>query len=397
MISIERAIELIGEHTSRLAPVSVPLGKALHQVLANDIVSDIDSPPYDKALMDGFAVQAADVLAPTTTLQVIESVMAGDVPTKPITSGTATRIMTGGPLPEGADAVVVIEQTSVDGDSVTINCERNAFAEQNLLRRGTCIEKDQVVLTAGSRLRAGQIGLLAEVGADPVAIMPRPKVSVLVTGNELVPPGEAPGPGKIRNSNGPMIASLAEQDHADVTELGIGRDDPNELQRLMQKGLEGDVLILSGGVSAGDLDLVPQTLESCGVKQVFHKVRIKPGKPIWFGVRDQTLVFGLPGNPVSSFVCYLLFARAAVLGMQGVSNEHHWQTANMMDKFENRGDRPVYYPASRDLSNRTQIGVRLLPWKGSADLRTLAAADCLACLPARSNFAAGDPVEIMIL
>ena len=397
MISIDEALKLIEQNSQRLDPVAKPLAHALHQVLADDIASDIDSPPHDKALMDGYAVRAADVIAPSVELAIIESITAGEVPTRPIVAGTATRIMTGSPLPDGADAVVVIENTTTKGNVVTVTCDSDARPEQNLLRRGTCIQKNHTVVRAGERLNAGKIGLLAEVGADPLSIYPAPRVSILVTGNELVAAHKALTPGKIRNSNGPMLAGLAAQDHAQVEVLGIGRDDPDELRRLTEQGLEADVLILSGGVSAGDLDLVPSTLQSCGVSEVFHKVRVKPGKPVWFGVRDRTLVFGLPGNPVSSFVCYLLFARAGILALQGLANDHHTQSARITHTFQNPGNRPVYYPAARESSASAEMGVTLLPWKGSADLCTLAQADCLAQLPPSSNFEVGDSIEIMRL
>jgi molybdenum cofactor synthesis domain-containing protein len=209
-----------------------------------------------------------------------------------------------------------------------------------------------MVLQSGKVLRAIEIGLLAEVGHETVHIIPTPRVAVLATGNELVPAGSVPGPGQIRNSNGPLLEGLVSQAGGMSIPLGIARDEPADLQGHIELGLERDILLLSGGVSAGVLDLVPQVLAELGVEQIFHKVNLKPGKPLWFGVKRhpeqgrQTLVFGLPGNPVSGLVCFELFVRPAIEKLSGREPRGLPRvTAILTQEHKQRGDRPTYWPA----------------------------------------------------
>jgi molybdopterin molybdotransferase len=227
---------------------------------------------------------------------------------------------------------------------------------------------------------------------------------VLATGDELVPAGETPGLGRIRDSNGPMLAALVRRAGARPVALGVARDDEDHLRALVLRGLKEDVLLLSGGVSAGTRDLVPQVLAVTGVKAVFHKVRLKPGKPLWFGVRPavrpsypDTLVFGLPGNPVSSLVCFELLVRPALAQLAGMPSASPHMSAVLAAPHSQRGDRPTFFPAEF-LPGRKPIVVRTLPWKGSADLQTLAKAHCLICFPAGDrDFLEGDTVEIRLL
>ena len=423
MISVEQALSLVLARVPRRAPTSVPLGEALGHTLAEDIVSDVDSPPHDKALVDGYAVRASDFSQPLVELRILEQVVAGECPTQAVTPGTATRIMTGAPLPLGADAVVMVEHTedvpSDNRDSAARVRIREARATigQNILRRAAALRCGETVLAVGHQIRPIEIGVLAEVGRSRVAVIPPPQVAVLATGNELVPVDRVPAAGQIRNSNGPMLAALVTRASGRAIELGIARDDEADLRRLIQRGLEADVLILSGGVSAGVLDLVPLVLQQFGVQQVFHKVDLKPGKPIWFGALPATaaamtsvgekLVFGLPGNPVSSLVCFELFVRPALAKLAGREADRPPRVATLAHAFRHRGDRPTYLPAAvvgngTDGSHATDgknvaevLQVRLLDWKGSADLRTLADANCLAYFsPGEREYAAGASITI---
>ena len=407
MISVEQALSLVHARVPRRSPTTVPLGDALGHTLAEDIVSDVDSPPHDKALVDGYAVRASDIVAPHVELCILEQVVAGECPTQTVTAGTATRIMTGAPLPLGADAVVMIEKTeTVTGGShgdtaarVRIIDER-AAAGQNILRRAASLRRGETVLTAGRPIRPIEIGVLAEVGRSHVAVIPPPRVAVLATGNELVPVDRSPAAGQIRNSNGPMLAALVTRAGGQAIELGIARDDDDDLRRLILRGLEADVLILSGGVSAGVLDLVPHVLQQLGVQPVFHKVNLKPGKPLWFGTLPaadggEKLVFGLPGNPVSSLVCFELFVRPALAKLAGRDDPRTPRSATLAHTFQHRGDRPTYFPAAVTEDASSPPHVKLLNWKGSADLRTLADANCLAHFPAGDrNYAAGESLTI---
>jgi molybdopterin molybdotransferase len=226
-------------------------------------------------------------------------------------------------------------------------------------------------------------------------------VALLPTGSELVAAGEIAGPGQIPNSNGPMLCGLVAQVGGQPEDLGIVRDDPTELRQLITRGLEADVLIMSGGVSTGDRDFVPRVLAELGIEQVFHGVRLKPGKPCWFGVASQrerrTLVFGLPGNPVSCLVCFELFVRPALGSLAGNWNNHlPRRELRLAEAFEHRSDRPTYYPA-RLRQDSGDPRVEPLAWQGSSDLRTLAEADALVSFPAGSRRYGPDDVLTVLM
>ena len=402
MHSVAEALELVLTHARPLAARSVPAAEALGRALAEAIVSDIDSPPHDKAIVDGYAVRAVDCSGPGAELQVVEEVTAGSVPAKIVEPGTATRIMTGAPLPAGADAVVMVEQTQLEGERVRINTAAVRIG-QNIMRQAASLAKGQQVLAPRKRLRAIELGLLAEIGRTHVVAVPRPKVAVLATGNELVPADAVPAAGQIRNSNGPLLAALVRQAGATPVELGISRDEAADLTAKIAAGLETDVLVLSGGVSAGVLDLVPQVLGELGVQQVFHKVNLKPGKPLWFGVKRhdderQTLVFGLPGNPVSTLVCFELFVRPAIFQIDNWVPRGLLKTSAVLTcDHAQRGARPTYWPAAARFSDGS-YRVTPLPWQGSGDLRTLSDANVLACFPAGDRmFRAGEEIEVCLL
>ena len=397
MLSVDQAVKLVLDRTEPLPAVSTELADACGCVLAEAVISDVDSPPHDKAIVDGYAIVAADIKAGQVELAILEEVTAGEVPTRGVEHGTATRIMTGAPLPPGADAVVMVEQTETVGEHVCI-LQTAVKPGQNIMRRAASLTRGQAVLQPGKLLRLLEIGLLAEVGRRALSVIPRPRVAVVVTGNELVDPAVSPAAGQIRNSNGPMLTALAASAGARAANLGIARDNDDDLQAAFFFGLTHDVLVISGGVSAGVLDLVPGTLEQLGVEQVFHKVNLKPGKPLWFGVKSssegrQTLVFGLPGNPVSSLVCFELFLRPAIQKLRRLPPTGLRRTTGRLTcDHQQRGDRPTYWPAAINDGNLTP-----LPWKGSGDLRTLTDANCLALFPAGDClYRAGEEIEALL-
>jgi molybdopterin molybdotransferase len=411
MIELAEAIALVERTARPLPPRRVPLLEACGRRLAAGVVADVDSPPWDRAMMDGFAVRADDVSGGESLveLEVAFDLAAGDATGLAVRPGGCARIMTGAPLPRGADSVVPVER-AVDGTAGThaggrVRLRDGAFRPgQHVGRRGDAFRRGQEVLTAGATLGAAAIGLAAEAGATHVVAEPRVRVALVATGSELVPPGTTPAFGQTRNSNGPMLAAAVTLLGAEPIPLGIAADRPEAIRAMVAQGLAADVLLLSGGVSAGDLDLVPGILAQCGVEQVFHKVRLKPGKPVWFGMLPRadappTLVFGLPGNPSSSLVCFELFARPAIAILAGWPRED-WHLprdrARLAGPAKAAADRPVYLPCRLDRAAAGLVA-HPLPWSGSADLLGMAAADAFLALPAGGGrYEAGDEVEVVL-
>jgi molybdopterin molybdotransferase len=384
MLTVAEAQAIVLRHSRPLPPETVPLDALLSgpaAVLAEGVVSDIDMPPYDKALMDGYAVRAADLPTGQGTLTVIEEVTAGRTPQHALAGGQATRIMTGAPIPTGADAVVMVERTRCEGNRVVID-DRPPRSGQNIMPRGREMRRGETVLAAGSVLRPQEFGVLATVGRARIPVHPAPRVAVLCTGDEVVEAGESPGPGQIRNGNGPMLCAQVLRAGGAPTYLGIARDRLESLSPLVKDGLRSRVLLLSGGVSAGKLDLVPGVLQEAGVEPHFHKVEMKPGKPVFFGTRGDTLVFGLPGNPVSALVCFELFVRPALRRLAGHAEAGPFIVrAALAEDFAYRTDRPTYHPACLDVAE-TGWHVRAVPWYGSPDLRGLTKANAFVIFPA---------------
>ena len=415
MISIEEALEHIRRCVGPLEPRRLPLNELLGLRLAEDVTSTVDSPPFDKSMVDGYAIATSDA---SETLHEIELVTAGQTPTLSVRPGVTIRVMTGAPVPEGADAVVKWEDCEVASDGSIRNPQRTGSSPTPaksvksgscILRRGSSFHTGEVVLPAGKRLGPLDIALLAEIGQAEATVVSRPRVGVLPTGDELVEAGEPIGAGQIRNSNGPMLRAALTAAGFDAVDLGVGRDTVDDLWEKISSGLECNVLLVSGGVSAGVKDLVPGVLTELGVVEQFHQVRVKPGKPLWFGVREaapgkverRTLVFGLPGNPVSTLVSFRLFVLPALRALAGDAFEPAaTERAALSKGIGHRGGRPTYHPCrvvGKDASGGLRV-VEPLDWRGSADLATLTRADCLAVFLAGDyELAAGAGVEIVSL
>ncbi|MCH2203095.1 MAG: molybdopterin molybdotransferase MoeA [Fuerstiella sp.] len=403
MLTVAQALTQVLENTLQLSPVRLPLHDALNHVLTESLTTPHDSPPFDKSMMDGFAISSTHVSdGESKTLNVIETITAGTLPTQSLGRGTASRIMTGAPMPDSADCVIPIEHTSFDEKSpefVTISAE-HVQAEQNVLRRGVSAQSGTPLIVAGTVLRPQHIAVLAEFGVAEVPVVPRPIVGVLATGDELIESSEALTPGRIRNSNEPMLVTQIRRAGGVPMPLGIARDDEQELTNRIAAGLQEDVLLLSGGVSAGMLDLVPAQLASAGVEQVFHGIHMKPGKPLWFGTLQrghrQCLVFGLPGNPVSSMVCFEVFVRPALDQLAGlIPHGFRNRTATLTEDIKIRGDRPTYLPSTLI---STEAGLKATPvaWGGSADLRSTAEANGVSCLDSGGQgYKVGDSVPVI--
>lgn len=416
MHSVEEALASVIERCQPLSAVKIPVDDALGLVLSANVVSQLDVPPYDKALMDGYAL-SHKAWSLGRKLKVIGRVTAGSVFPHPLEEDSAVQIMTGAPIPAGADCVAMFEQTTEFDDAgrvwvkatgadlpASVVIDPQPRESQHIMPRAVLMKAREVILAAGKKMRPIDIGLAVESGNDSVQIIPKPSIAVLATGDELMPAGGSLQPGQIYNSNSPMIAALSRQAGGTVNNLGIARDQSGPLREAITVGLESDILILTGGVSAGVLDLVPATLNELGIEQVFHKVQLKPGKPVWFGTKHredgrQTLVFGLPGNPVSSFVCFFLFVCPAIQALAGLRDDRLKipATAKLVTGHAQRGNRPTYWPAVQTGSAESRR-IEPLAWQGSADLRALAEANSLAIFPAGDrDFQPGESIPIVAL
>jgi len=419
MVDVAEVIRLVEQTAVALPPRRVRLAAAAGRELAAAVVADVDSPPWHRAMMDGFAVCGTDFATPSAPgggivevieLEVVADLAAGDAAGVAVRPGACVRIMTGAAVPPGADAVVPIERAVDDTAGVRAG-GRVRLAEprfrpgQHIGWQGSSFRAGDTVLTGGTRLGPAQLGLAAEAGASHVQTLAPPRVAIIATGSELVPAEAVPACGQTRNSNGPMLSAAVEEAAAEPIPLGIAADRPEPLRAAIAQGLAADILLLSGGVSAGDYDLVPGSLAAAGVQRIFHKVRLKPGKPIWFGVfrrlqASPTLVFGLPGNPVSTLVCFELFVRPAVAIAAGLPRDR-WHrprlTAVLEAAAKGNADRPVYRPCTIAGSDQA-LTAAPLAWGGSADLLGLSRANGLLLLPAGcGQLESGSEVEVIPL
>jgi molybdopterin molybdotransferase len=388
LISVREAIDIIDRAEVHPRVVRVPLGEADDMRLAENVAADRDYPPFAKSLMDGYAVKSADVVgrgAPgkPAELKIIGEVPAGAaLPEQAVQHGETMSIMTGAPLPNGADGVVPVEDTERTGES-TVRILRAGQPVRYVAARGSDVPRGTNVLKRGTTIGPQQAAVLATVGAWEVECFDRPSVALLGTGNELAGPGEDAGAARIRNSNTPMLAALLRRMGCRVTDLGICRDEPDLIRAKLEEGLKHDALFVSGGMSMGEYDFVPRLLVELGVDLRITKLRIKPGKPFVFGVKGNSFAFGLPGNPVSAFVCTIRLASRLLDRLAGGEIIERWQTARLEVGMVPNGPREFYQPVirtvppARNSAQSVLASVRPLAWKGSADLFTLAAANAL--------------------
>lgn len=391
LLSVEEALALVLARARPLPPESVALAEAAGRTLAADAVSAEDHPPFRRSKVDGYALVAADAGAP---LRVVAEIPAGKAPGDRIGRGEAARIFTGAPLPEGADAVAKQEDCSVVGDRVVAPAE--AALRDNAVPVGAECRRGEVVLRAGETVTAAACGALAAAGAAALSVVRRPEARILATGSELVPCGETPPPGKIRNSNAPALATASAALGCRVASVDHAGDSRDELRDALDRALHADLVLVTGGVSVGDFDLVPEMLLSLGVERVLHGVRLQPGKPLWFGVRGATLVFGLPGNPVSALVNTALFVRPAVRAMQRRAAPAPFRV-RLSAALGGGMNRRRYVPAKlgADGATRTAAPVR---FAGSGDVFGFAAADVLLVVPEHAPpRAAGDEADAVPL
>jgi molybdopterin molybdotransferase len=386
LLPLDRAIQLIvdeafdvrARHPQDLRRVSI--WEAAGLVLAEDVVADRDQPAFDRSVMDGYAVIASDIGPDGAELPIVATLAAGTrLPFRPdfeLKTGQAMAIMTGAPIPRGADAVVIVEDCERRGERVFIPSAPRAG--ENILRRGAHVRAGAVVVERGRVIESLTAGVLGTVGAADLRIHRRPRVTVLATGDELVNIEDTPADGQIRDSNRRALMALAENEWCRVVDGGIVSDDRIALREAVREGLDSDVLLLSGGVSRGDFDLVAGVLEEEGVDILFHRVAMKPGKPLLFGRRGRCLVFGLPGNPVSAWVTAALCV-APALRILGHRPEHRNWLLNvpLLGGVPKTGDRTTIHPAQLVRNDAGDLRVRMLDWQGSADHLAYARANAL--------------------
>ncbi|MFV1980521.1 MAG: gephyrin-like molybdotransferase Glp, partial [Rhodothermia bacterium] len=378
MISISEARDIVLENTSPCGSERVDIGDATGRILAEQIVAHDDIPPFDNSAMDGYAVLSDDFSVIPVELRIIEDVPAGSTPQTTIIPGTCARIMTGAQIPPGADSVTPVEWTSGFGnvgESVSIN--RAPVPGQHVRRVGEDVTAGTSLFGAGTAIRASMIGTLASLGYGRMSVALRPTVSVVATGSELVEPGKSLSPGQIRNSNGPGLASLARSAGADVIFEQVARDDYDETIATLRSASEADILIVSGGVSVGSHDFVKEALDQLGANLLFWRVRQKPGKPLLFGMMNNTLVFGLPGNPVSSTVCFYQYVYPAIARFLGADIGRLIRRARLASPITKTGGLHYFVAGQSWLDEEGRLHVRRSGPQGSHVYSSIATADCI--------------------
>ncbi|MBK5256243.1 MAG: molybdopterin molybdotransferase MoeA [Vicinamibacteria bacterium] len=397
MISVDEAQTVVLGHVSTLPAETVPLARAFSRILRAQVTADRDQPPFNRAAMDGFAVRSVDAAEPNARLRISGEVRAGAWPDRRVGEGEAMRIMTGAPVPEGADAVIQVERTKMAEVAAEgpfeVLLDASVRAGQNIVPRGSEARAGMVLLREGIRIGVPHLAVLASVGVADPQVSRAPRVAVIVTGDEVVDPGGQPTAAQIRNANGPALSASVRAAGGVPTDFGIVPDDAEKTRAAIQLALDQghDAIVLSGGVSAGDFDFVEEVLGQLGVTLHVTAVRVKPGAPFVFGTRGPTLVFGLPGNPVSAQVTFELFARPALLKMQGAGRIFRpLLEATLEAPLANRSARRNYLPV---IATQGQGGLTARPLKtqGSGDIVAHALANALAVLePDRQDAVAGD-------
>ncbi|PYX25550.1 MAG: molybdopterin molybdenumtransferase MoeA [Acidobacteria bacterium] len=393
ILTFEEARHVVEGHAAQVQPQikeKVELFASIGRVLAEPIAADRDYPPFRRAMRDGYALRAADLTNLPVTLEVIGEIKAGAEPAalpREVAAGQAAAIMTGAPAPDGADAVVMVEYTSLSGQRVTVT--RAVGSGDNIVAAGSEARKGQVLLH--------HVALAASVGLQSVSVFRRPEVAILSTGDEIVEIGERPGPHQIRNSNSYSLAAQVQDAGGVPKMLGIARDEAVPLRRLIEQGLKHDLLLLTGGVSMGRYDLVEQVLAELGAEFFFTGAQIQPGRPVVFGRVQERYFFGLPGNPISTMVTFELFARPLLEALAGMAaRELSFVHARLKSEIKTKTGLRRFLPGL--LSGEfEQAEVELAGWHGSGDVAAMARSNCYIVIPPdRERIAAGEWVAILM-
>jgi molybdenum cofactor synthesis domain-containing protein len=397
MITVDQALAIVLEQIIPLGTEAVGIEQAHRRILAEDVRSDIDLPPFDRARMDGYAVRASDVSAVPATLQVIGEIAAGAQFDREVNAGEAVKIFTGAPLPDGADAVQKVEVTRVRGDLVEIN--EAVTKGQFITPRASEVAQGEIVAEAGREIAPAEMAVLASFGYATVRVGRRPGVAVMSTGSELVDVSRQPSGAQIRNSNSYTLAAYAAAAGAEVDIFGIVEDTPEATRNALIKAADNrNIVITSGGVSMGDYDLVKGGLRDIGAEIYFDKVIIRPGKPIVFARLGKTYFFGLPGNPVSTSVTFNVFVRPAIRKMQGdAAPATRTVRAQLSSAVRDSSSRRSYLPARLFIKDGRAM-VESLKWGGSSDLVAFIQANALIVVREEVHeIGEGELVEVMVL
>ncbi len=392
MISVTEAKQLIRENTRRLAEVLIPLDEAAGLILANEIHAPCDIPAYTQSSMDGYAIRFED-WKHKEKLKISGAIPAGTAEQPRLSPGEAMRIFTGAALPKGADTIVIQEKVNKEKGMLEIQ-DGKLYQGANVRPKGSEIQKGSLALHAGTRLSPAAIGFLAAMGISEVAVYPLPFISIIVTGNELQQPGNPLGFGQVYDTNSFSLVAALRQLHVNRYKIYRSRDTLEELTKILSEALErSDLVMLTGGVSVGDYDYVLRAAGQCGVTQIFHKVKQKPGKPIFFGKKERQLVFGLPGNPASVLTCYYEYVLAALEIMTGQKLVPEIAIAKLATAYRKPAGIAHFLKGVYD--GKTVI---LPEGQESYKMNSFARADCLVHIPETvTEVAANDPVEIHLL
>ena len=401
MISVAEAIQIVRQQTHALPAERVQIQQTLGRVLAEDVVADSDLPPFDRAQMDGYAVRAEDTKDAPVRLRIVGESAAGRGWHQQLEEGQAVRIMTGAPVPDGADSVQQVELTHELKDGTVVELLESVETEKSIIKRGSEVQSGQTVLTAGTTINAAMVAVLAAFGYATVQVFRKPRVAVLATGTELVAVDQKPGQDQIRDSNNYSIGAYAELAGAVVKRLPLTGDETSLLKRQIAEAAEScDLIVTSGGVSMGVYDLTKSALKELDAEVFFERVSLRPGKPTVFArLPNGTLVFGLPGNPVSVSVTFNLFARTALLVMQNAAEPApKRETAMLARGVKGTVDRESYLPAQLTVNDDGQLIAFPLKWGGSSDFVAFAMTTALAIVPAGvRSIEAGSFVNIIRL